>query len=158
MSSKKKKPGDGNLSFNRKALHDYHVLERYEAGVALVGTEVKVVREGGASLIGAYIKADGGCLMLHQVNIPPYTFGNRFNHDSQRSRQLLMHKNEIRKLRALQEQKGLALIPLRLYLSARGVVKVEVGVCRGKNVQDKRETVKRRDADREARREMVLYR
>ena len=157
MKAEGKGRSGGNLSFNRKALHDYNVLERFEAGIALVGTEVKVVRNGEASLTGAYIKAENNQLFLHQVNIPPYAFGNRFNHDSLRTRRLLMHKAQIRKLRACQEQKGLALIPLRLYLTPRGKVKVEIGICRGKNQQDKRETIKRRQADMETRREMARY-
>lgn len=154
MANEKKRQG-GNLAVNRKALHDYSVLEKYEAGVELVGTEVKVVRSGEASLTGAYAKAADGQIFLHQLTIPPYTFGNRFNHESLRTRRVLMHKGQIRKLQALQEQKGLSLIPLRLYLTLRGVIKVEVGVCRGKNQQDRRETVRRREADLDARRAMT---
>lgn len=154
MAEKKNKAG-GNLAVNRKALRDYQVLEKHEAGLALVGTEVKVVRNGEAGLTGAYAKASDGQLFLHQMTIPPYAFGNRFNHDSLRTRRLLMHKSQIRKLQALQEQKGLALIPLRIYLTPRGLVKVEIGVCRGKTHQDKRETIRRREADLEARREMA---
>lgn len=154
MAEKKTKPG-GNLAVNRKALHDYMVLEKYEAGLALVGTEVKVVRNGEAGLSGAYAKAADGQLFLHQLTIPPYAFGNRFNHDSLRTRRLLMHKAQIRKLQAMQEQKGLALIPLRIYLTPRGLVKVEIGVCRGKDQHDKRETIRKREADLAARREMT---
>lgn len=147
-----KKRKFGNLTVNRRASHDYFILERREAGIELVGTEVKVVRNGGASLKGAWIKVENGELMLHQVTIPQYTFGNRFNHDSLRVRRLLMHKREIRQLRVASEQKGLSLIPLRLYLTSQGRVKVEIGVCRGKARHDKRETIKRREADIEARR------
>jgi len=142
----------GNLTVNRRISHDYFILEKHEAGIELVGTEVKVVRNGEAGLQGAYVKVEGGQLMLHQVTIPPYTFGNRFNHDSLRTRRLLMHKREIRKLQTASEQKGLTLIPLRLYLTHNGRVKVEIGVCRGKAQHDKRETVKRREADLEAKR------
>ncbi len=156
MAEEKKRHG-GNLAVNRKALHDYSVLEKFEAGIALVGTEVKVVRNGEAGLSGAYAKAANGQLFLHQVTIPPYAFGNRFNHDSLRTRRLLMHKGQIRKLQVFQEQKGLALVPLRIYLTPRGLVKVEIGVCRGKNQQDKRETIKRREADLDARREIARY-
>jgi SsrA-binding protein len=156
MAEGKKRHG-GNLAVNRKALHDYSVLEKFEAGIALVGTEVKVVRNGEAGLSGAYAKAANGQLFLHQVTIPPYAFGNRFNHDSLRTRRLLMHKGQIRKLQVFQEQKGLALVPLRIYLTPRGLVKVEIGVCRGKNQQDKRETIKRREADLDARREIARY-
>jgi len=156
LSEKKDKKNrlGGNLAVNRRATHDYFVLERHEAGIELVGTEVKVVRNGEAGLVGSYAEVKDGQLFAHAVRIPPYAFGNRFNHDSLRTRRLLMHKKEIRKLQTFQEQKGLTLIPLRLYLTAKGLVKVEIGVCRGKQQQDKRETVKRRDADLEVRRAM----
>ncbi|MFO7936879.1 MAG: SsrA-binding protein SmpB [Kiritimatiellia bacterium] len=147
-----KKKKSGNLTVNRRVSHDYFILEKHEAGIELVGTEVKVVRNGEAGLKGSWAGVENGELMLHQVTIPPYTFGNRFNHDSQRTRRLLMHKREIRKLQAASEQKGLSLIPLRLYLTHKGRVKVEIGVCRGKAQHDKRETIKRREADLEARR------
>ncbi len=147
----------GNLTVNRKALRDYFVMEKIEAGIELVGTEVKVVRNGEAGLTGAYAKVDNGQLMLHQVTIPPYAFGNRFNHDSLRSRRLLVHKREILRLQALQEQKGLALVPLRLYLTPKGLVKVELAVCRGKAQEDKRETIRRREADRETQRDMAHH-
>lgn len=154
--NKKNRQG-GNLTVNRRATHDYFVLERHEAGIALVGTEVKVVRNGEAGLNGSYAEVKNGQLYLNAVRIPPYAFGNRFNHDSLRTRKLLMHAKEIRKLAAYQEQKGFTLIPLRLYLSPKGRVKVEIGVCRGKQQQDKRETIKRRELDLEARRAMRQY-
>jgi len=152
MSGENKKRNGGNLTVNRRALHDYFVLEKVEAGIELVGTEVKVVRNGEAGLTGAWAKVQNGQLFLNQVRIPPYAFGNRFNHDSLRTRRLLMHKREIRRLQAFSEQKGLSLIPLRLYMNPKGLVKVELGVCRGKAQEDKRETIKRREADLEARR------
>ena len=152
MSGKDKKRNGGNLTVNRRATHDYFVLERMETGIELVGTEVKVVRNGEAGLTGSYAQVKNGQLFLNQVTIPPYAFGNRFNHDSLRTRRLLVHKREIRKLQAMSEQKGLSLIPLRLYLSPKGLVKVELGICRGKAQEDKRETIKRREADLEARR------
>jgi SsrA-binding protein len=151
MSGENKRKA-GNLTVNRRATHDYFVLEKVEAGIELVGTEVKVVRNGEAGLTGAYASVKNGQLFLNQVTIPPYAFGNRFNHDSLRTRRLLMHKREILKLQAQSEQKGLSLIPLRLYLTPKGLVKVEIGVCRGKAQEDKRESIKRRDADLEARR------
>ncbi len=145
------------LTQNRKARHDYHVLERLEAGVVLVGTEVKVLREGKASLVGAYAAVDKqGELYLHNVTIPPYDFGNRFNHDSIRTRKLLVHRSEIRKLKAQVEQKGNTLVPLSLYM-VKGRVKVEIAICRGKAAEDKRETIKRRDADREAHRAIAQH-
>ena len=147
-----RKRKSGTLSDNRKAFHDYEVLERHEAGIELVGTEVKVLRNGEGGLKGAYAKVENGELWLHQVTIPHYAFGNRFNHDSLRSRRLLMHRREILKLQAKQEQKGFTLVPLRLYLTPKGRVKVEIGVCKGKTTVDKRETIKRREADIEAKR------
>jgi SsrA-binding protein len=154
---KEDKRKSGNLTVNRRATHDYFVLEKVEAGIELVGTEVKVVRNGEASLTGAYASVKDGQLFLNQVTIPPYAFGNRFNHESLRTRRLLMHKREILKLKALSEQKGFSLIPLRLYLTPRGMVKVEIGVCRGKAQEDKRESIRRRDADLEARRAVAQH-
>jgi len=147
-----RKRRSGTLTDNRKAFRDYEVLEKHEAGIELVGTEVKVLRHGEGGLKGAYAKVEKGELWLHQVTIPPYAFGNRFNHSSLRSRRLLMHRREILKLQAKVEQKGFTLVPLRLYLTPKGRIKVEIGVCRGKNVVDKRETIKRREADIDAKR------
>ena len=146
------------LATNRRALHDYTILSRLEVGIALVGTEVKVVRNGGVGLAGAYVQADDKGLWLLQANFPPYDFGNRFNHDTLRPRRLLAHSKEILKLRALQEQKGLTLIPLRLYTAPNGRIKLEIGVARGKLQADKRETIRRREADRDARRAMARWR
>ncbi len=146
---------DGVLASNRKAFHDYAILSTLEVGIALRGTEVKVVREGGVSIVGSYVQAEGTSLWLLQANFPPYDFGNRFNHDTQRPRRLLAHKREILKLRANQEQKGLTLVPLKMYLSEKGRVKLEIGVAKGKNMVDKREAIKRREVDRDARREMA---
>lgn len=160
MSAKKAKrkrnASRGVLAQNRRALHDYTVLERLEAGIELLGTEVKVVRNAEASLKGAYVAIERGEAWMHQVTIPPYTFGNRFNHDDRRSRRLLLHKGEIRKLQAHVDQKGNALIPLKLYLKA-GRVKVAVGVCRGKAQYDKRETIKRRTAERDTARAIARH-
>ena len=141
------------LTRNRKALHDYTVLEKIEAGLQLVGTEVKVVRMGQASLSGAFAHVDKRTneIFLDNVTIPPYTFGNRFNHESLRSRKLLMHKKQILKLREFVEQKGHTLVPLSLYM-IKGRVKVELGVCKGKAEVDKRETLRRRESDRDAER------
>jgi len=159
MAEKRKEPAAGGISVvarNRKALHDYMVLERLEAGLALVGTEVKVVRAGHAGLQGAYAQIDKntGEAWLCGVNIPPYGFGNLFNHDSLRARKLLLHRRELLRLRAHEERKGNTIVPLSLYLK-RGRVMCELGVCRGKDVVDKRETIKRRELDRDARRAMA---
>ncbi len=159
-SGKKSKAApSGNLVVNRKATHDYTVLEKHEAGIELVGTEVKVLRNGEGGLLGAWCKIDdSNQLWLMQVRIPPYAFGNRFNHDALRTRRLLMHKAEILRLRAKVEQKGLSLIPLRLYLNPRGKVKVELALCQGKDQYDRRETIKRREADRAAQRAVRVFR
>jgi SsrA-binding protein len=149
--------GPSNIASNRKALHDYHVLERFEAGIELRGTEVKSLREGQVSLVGAFAQIVGNELILQGMTIQPYEFGNRFNHASDRPRRLLLHKREIVRLKAEAEQKGHSLIPLRVYFKGRHV-KVELGSCRGKNVVDKRETLKRKTADREAGRAIAAAR
>ncbi|MBM4149000.1 MAG: SsrA-binding protein SmpB [Lentisphaerae bacterium] len=142
------------VAANRKAFHDFHVLDRIEAGIELAGTEVKSVRAGEVGMAGSYAKAERGGLVLHGLNIPPYEQGNRFNHDPVRPRRLLLHRREIEKLRAAAEEKGCALVPLAVNIR-RGWVKVEIGICKGKTHGDKRETLKRRTADRETRREIA---
>ena len=150
MAEKKHTP-PGDLAVNRKAWHDYTVLDRVECGIQLTGTEVKVVRHGEASLSGAYGAVLGDELYIVQMNIPVYAFGNRFNHVPQQNRKLLVHKREVEALRLKTEAKGLTLVPLRLYLKG-GRVKVEMGVCRGKALHDKRDALKkkamRRDMER----------
>ncbi len=158
MSESEKKPKTREfrvLASNRRALHDYTILSKIEVGIALVGTEVKVVREGGVGIVGAYVQADDRGLWLLQANFPPYDFGNRFNHDTLRPRRLLAHKREILRLRAQQEQKGMTLIPLKLYSAPNGRIKLEVGVARGKMQADKRETLRRRESERDLRRTMA---
>lgn len=152
------KSGRQYLARNRKALHDFDVLETIEAGIQLVGTEVKVVRDGKAGLAGAFAHIDKRTneVFLNNVSIPPYDFGNRFNHDMRRVRKLLLHRREILKLRTFVEQKGHTLVPLSLYM-VRGRVKVELGVCRGKAAHDKRETLLRREADRDAERAIARH-
>lgn len=145
------------LVSNRRALHDYTVIERLEAGLELRGTEVKSLRAGHGSLAGAYCAIEKGEAFLFGMDIPPYDCGNRFNHDPKRKRRLLLHRREIDRLTGLTEQKGLTLVPLSLYLK-RGRMKLDVGVCRGKQQSDKRETLRKRTADREAQREMSKYR
>jgi len=141
------------LAINRTALRDYFVLDRIEAGIQLKGTEIKSIRAGGASLAGSYVTAEDQTLFLINANIAPYEFGNKFNHDPLRRRKLLLHSNETGKLRAAIEQKGFTVVPLSLYLKG-GWAKVELGVCRGKKQADKRETIRRKTAEREAERAM----
>lgn len=138
---------------NRKARHDYTVLETIECGIQLTGTEVKSVRRGGVSLAGSYGAVLGNELWLVGADISAYEFGNRFNHDSKRNRKLLVHAKEVRELRMKTEAKGLTLVPLKLFLK-HGRVKVELGICRGKALHDKRDSLKkkamRRDLERGA--------
>ena len=151
MAEKKKKTAPGDFAVNRRAYHDYAVLEKLECGIELRGTEVKVVRHGEASLAGSYGAVLGGQLYVVAMNIPVYAFGNRFNHQPQGNRRLLVHRKEIAELKMKSEAKGLTLIPLRLYLK-KGRVKLELGVCRGKALHDKRDALKqkalKRDMDR----------
>ncbi len=147
----KSKGQDNVVATNRKAFRDYFVLEKIEAGIELVGTEVKSIRAGHISLNEAFGKVENGQVFLHDVQIQPYEFGNRFNHDAKRVKRLLLHKREILKLNGNLITKGLTLVPLRMYLKNRRF-KVELGLCKGKHTFDKRETIKRRTADREAQR------
>ncbi len=149
----KKKQTNDALATNRKARHDYEILETFEAGIELVGTEVKSCRGGHLSLQEAFAQTENGQLWLYQMTIEPYVFGNRFNHGTRRERRLLMRKSEIVKLAQLTSQKGLTLIPLKVYLK-NGFVKVQIGLCKGKNVVDKRETLKSKTADIEMSRAM----
>ncbi|MCX7590120.1 MAG: SsrA-binding protein SmpB [Kiritimatiellae bacterium] len=139
------------LATNRRALHDHFVLERHEAGIELLGTEVKSIRAGGASLAGSYARPERGEIRLYNFSIPPYTHGNRFNHDPLRPKRLLLHKREIQRLQSQVEQGGRTLIPLRIYLKG-GLIKVELGLCQGKRQTDKREDLRRKTAEREAQR------
>lgn len=150
---KKNVRDDRSLATNRKALHDYEVLQRVEAGLVLRGTEVKVLRDGRGGLAGAFASIDKNTneAWLEGVNIPGYEFGSVYNHDSHRRRKLLLHAREILRLREHAERKGNTLVPLSLYLK-NGRVKCEIGICRGKAQYDKREAIKRRETDRETRR------
>ncbi len=139
------------IATNRKAFHEYSVLARFEAGIALQGTEVKSLREGHVTLLGNHVRVSQGEAFLYGVKIEPYSFGNRFNHEPDRPRRLLLHKREIRHLQAAAEQQGNTLIALKLFFR-RQKVKVEIGICRGRKAADKREVLKRKTADREAQR------
>jgi SsrA-binding protein len=139
------------VATNRKALRDYTIYEKLEAGIVLTGTEVKSLREGGASLDGGYAVVDNGELYLIDVNIAPYRQGNVFNRDPRRRRKLLVHKDEIRRLFGKTTLRGFTLIPLRLYFNDRGIAKVELALCKGKKAIDRREELKRRTIEREER-------
>jgi len=145
------KPTDGEklIASNKKAYHDYFVLQKLEAGIELTGTEVKSLRDGKANLKDSYVVVKGEEAFLLATHISPYTHGNLQNHEPERTRKLLLHKREIEKLHVQLVEKGLTIVPLRLYFKGNRV-KVEIAVVRGKKQYDKRETEKRREADREA--------
>lgn len=143
-----KKNSDTELVSNRRALHDYEVLDTYEAGIILMGTEIKSLRGHGGSLQDAYILvSEGGDVILKNASIAPYKFGITFGHAERRERKLLLHKREIAKLKSLSEEKGLTLIPLSMYLKG-GFVKVKVAVARGKRSYDKRAALKEKEHKR----------
>ena len=141
------------MARNRKARHEFEILESVEAGIALKGPEVKSLREGKVSFQDAFARVDGGELWLHSLHISPYEQANRFNVDPVRPRKLLLHRHEIRRLASKVDEKGLTLVPLEIYFS-RGYAKVLLALARGKKLYDKRETLKRKTQDREARRAM----
>lgn len=137
------------IAQNRSASYHYHILERYEAGLVLQGTEVKTLREGKVTLREAYAEARGGEIWLQNSHVPEYQPGGPYNHAALRARKLLLHRREIEKLSALIQQKGLTLVPLRLYFKD-GIVKCELGVARGKKQHDRRQAERDREARREA--------
>ena len=139
-----------NIAENRKAFHDYHILETFEAGIVLVGTEVKSIREGSANLRDSFARVEDGEVWLYNVHINPYSHRGYSDHEPTRRRKLLLHRQEIRKLIGKTVEKGLTLVPTRLYFKS-GHVKVALALARGKQAHDKRETVKRREAERETR-------
>ncbi|MBQ8469954.1 MAG: SsrA-binding protein SmpB [Clostridia bacterium] len=151
--SEKKKDELQTVARNKKAYHDYFVLESFEAGIELFGTEVKSVRQGKVNLKDAWCSIEDGEIYVNGMHISPYEFGNIFNRDPMRKRRLLMHKREINRLYGTIKQQGLTLIPLSAYFN-RGRLKVQVGLCKGKKNYDKRESIARKDAEREAAREL----
>ena len=147
---KKEKQGDGGraLATNRTASHEFHLLERFEVGIVLAGTEVKSARQGGVSLKEAYAKVERGEVFLHNARFSPYSQGNRENVDPLRKRKLLLHAAEIRKLDRQTQSGGVTLVPVRLYLK-NGRIKIELALARGKKTFDKREATRQREVDRE---------
>jgi len=138
------------IAENRKASHDYHLLETFEAGVALLGTEVKSIREGRVNLRDSFARVDDGELWVHNIHISPYSHRGYADHEALRRRKLLLHAVEIRKLIGKVEEKGMTLVPVRMYFK-NGRVKIAISLAKGKRDYDKRETIKRREADRETR-------
>ena len=138
------------IADNRKALHDYHILETFEAGVALLGTEVKAIREGRVNLRDSYGRVDDGEVFVMNIHISPYSHRGYADHEPLRRRKLLLHRQEIRKLVGKTTERGMTLVPLRMYFK-NGKVKLAIGLARGKKDYDRRETIKRRETDRETR-------
>lgn len=138
---------------NRRASFDYEILDRYQAGIVLYGTEIKSIREGHASLVDTYCMFVGNELWVKQMNIAEYKFGSYANHEARRDRKLLLQKKELRKLNRQVKDTGKTIIPLRLYINEKGLAKMEIGLCVGKHEYDKRQTIKARDLDREMRME-----
>jgi SsrA-binding protein len=138
------------ISENRKAYHDYHLIETFEAGVALVGTEVKAIREGRVNLRDSFARVTDGEVFVHNVHIGPYSSRGYADHEALRPRKLLLHRHEIRKLIGKVVERGLTLVPVRMYFKA-GRVKVAISLAKGKQAHDKRETIRRREIDRESR-------
>ncbi len=145
-----KDKGQKVVARNRKAYHDYHILETFETGVVLLGTEVKSIREGRVNLRDSYARTEGGEVFVYNIHIQPYSHRGYADHDPLRKRKLLLHQHEILKLTGKVIEKGMTLVPVRMYFK-NGRVKVALGLAKGKQAHDKRETIKRREADRETR-------
>jgi len=150
MPSTEARDGEKLIADNRKARHDYTLLDTFEAGVVLLGTEVKAIREGRVNLRDSYARVEQGEVFLLNVHISPYSHRGYADHEPLRRRKLLLQKREIRKLIGKTVERGLTLVPVRMYFK-RGLVKVALSLAKGKRVHDKRETLRQREADREAR-------
>ena len=149
--AKKKKTGPDNLANNKKAFHEYHIENTYEAGIVLKGTEVKSIRKGSVAIKEAYCSIEEGEIFIEGMHVAPYEQGNRFNMDPLRKRKLLMHKKEIAQLARATEREGYTIVPLNVHLS-RGRVKVSIAEAKGKKLHDKREAIKKRDIERDIKR------
>lgn len=141
------------LAGNRRAYHDYEILETFEAGISLQGTEVKSLREGGGKLQESYVAIKGGEAILINSTISPYKYGNIYNHEEKRERKLLLHKQEILNLKRASEEKGLTIVPLNMYWK-NGRVKLKIGIARGKKLHDKRQAIKEREDKRRIQKEI----
>jgi SsrA-binding protein len=139
-----------NVAENRKAFHDYHILETFEGGLVLLGTEVKAIREGNVNLRDSYAQVNDGEVWVYNIHIKPYSHRGYADHEPTRKRKLLLHRQEIRKLIGRTVERGMTLVPTRMYFK-NGRVKIALGLAKGKQAHDKRETIKRREADRETR-------
>jgi SsrA-binding protein len=139
---------------NKKAFHEYHIEDKFEAGVSLTGTEVKALREGKGNLKESYARIKDGELLLINANISPYSCGNIYNHEPKRTRKLLMHRREIDKLMGKVKEKGYTIVPISLYFNDRNMIKMEIALARGKTLYDKRESIKKKDEKRMMAREL----
>jgi SsrA-binding protein len=147
--------GEQTVAVNRKARHDYTIVDSFEAGIALTGTEIKSVRDGNANLQDAYARVERGEAWLIGATIAPWHGGNRANHEPRRTRKLLLHRSEIDELVGRVGAKGLTVVPLRLYINSRGKAKLELGLARGKQLHDRRRDIAERDARRDVARELA---
>ncbi|MFN8674727.1 MAG: SsrA-binding protein SmpB [Candidatus Sericytochromatia bacterium] len=145
-----------NIAENRKAYHDFFIIEKYEAGIALTGTEIKSIRMGRVTMNDCFARVEKGQIYLYNLHISPYTHGNRYNHEPLRTRKLLLHKQEIMKLFGKTQEKGFSLVALKLYWSGDWA-KVELGLVKGKKEYDKRDAIKERDSKREIGRAMRKF-
>jgi SsrA-binding protein len=150
MAKTEREEAQKNIAENRKAFHDYHIMETFEAGMALVGTEVKSIREGNVNLRDSFARVESGEIWVYNVHINPYSHRGYSDHEPTRRRKALLHRAEIRKLIGKTVEKGMTLVPTRMYFR-NGYVKIAIALAKGKKAHDKRETIKRREADRETR-------
>jgi SsrA-binding protein len=150
QNKSEREQAQANIAENRKAYHDFHLIETFEAGVALLGTEVKAIRERRVNLRDSFARVQDGQVFLYNVNISPYSHRGYADHEALRPRKLLLHRGEIRKLVGKTVEKGMTLVPVRMYFK-KGRVKVAIALAKGKKEYDKRETIKRREVDRETR-------
>ena len=156
MSTKKGDNGNA-VAVNRRARFDYEIGDTFEAGLVLVGTEVKSLRDGKANIAESYVSPEKGEIWLINADIPPFSHGNRHNHEPRRPRKLLLHKREMSKLFGAVQREGMTVIPLRLFFNARGLAKLQIGLAKGKKTIDKRETKKERDWNRSKQRILKNY-
>ncbi len=157
MEAEKERNAKKQVSYNRKARHNYEIEESFDAGMALAGTEVKSLRAGKVNFVDAFCRVENGEVFLYNMHITPYELGNRWNVEPLRKRKLLLHKSEILELKAKVDQKGWSIVPLAIYFQ-RGFAKMEIALAKGKLEHDKRDSIADKDRDRESRRELVRRR
>ncbi len=154
---KKAESGRKLVATNRKARHNFHTLERFEVGIALMGTEVKAIRNHDVDLSSAFARIEAGHVVLYDMHIKPYAFGHQFNHEPRRPRRLLLHRREIDKLIGKLAPTGRTLVPLAVYFNQRGLAKIELALCQGRQLEDKRESLRRKEAERETRQAIARH-